>query len=48
MSRIFFTFKSRLRKLKAKWEILNVIMLLCYYVITKKTFLFNHFFNNTT
>ena len=23
-------------------------MLLCYYVITKKTFLFNHFFNNTT
>ena len=28
--------------------LLNVIMLLCYYVITKKTFLFNHFFNNTT
>ena len=48
MSRIFFTFKSRLRKKKAKWEFLNVIMLFCYYVITKKTILFNHFFNNTT
>ncbi len=23
-------------------------MLLCYYVITKKTFLFNHFFSNIT